>query len=278
MGHVKIRGIILRLTNVKDYDRYLSVLTKEHGILSVYARRIRSGKSKLGSRCQLFSFADFELFENKGHYSLNEVWSVYAFPGLQKDVLKLTAASQLAEIILDNTHERQDSEPLYELFVRACYELDRGEKDTYLLTWLAEMKMMNSLGYLPQLYTCRTCGQPIEEEGFTYFDFHNGQVYDREHGLRKSQDFTAEIGKVSRPLLTALRYLADCPIERTYTLQLSPAVIDELGQFTLRFVGARLDKNYDKFSIFKDFALPSADPVTDPVNDPSSDPSTGEGP
>ncbi len=262
MGHQKIRGIIIRLVNVKDYDRYLSVLTKDLGVISVYARRIRSAKSKLGSRCQLFSFGDFELFENKGHYSLNEVETVHTFPELQKDMLKLTAASALAEMILDNTHERQDSEALYELFIRACYELEKGAKDSYLITWLAEMKMMNVLGYRPQLQACRTCAAPIAEPLFAYFDYYNGSLYCDEHGLRKSLDITAPVGKISQAMLRLLRHLADCPLAKTFSVVANQELIDELGQFTLRFIGTRLDKNYDKFSFFKDFALPSSDVST----------------
>ena len=66
MAHVKVRGILLRLVKVKDSDAYLTLLTGELGLVEVYAKRLRTRTSKLWSKCQLFSFVDFILFENKG--------------------------------------------------------------------------------------------------------------------------------------------------------------------------------------------------------------------
>ncbi|NLF20932.1 MAG: DNA repair protein RecO [Clostridiaceae bacterium] len=260
MGHIKVRGIILRLVNFKDYDRYLSILTQDFGVLSVFAKGIRRSTNRLGSRCQLFSFADFELFESKGRYSIDGVETVSSFSKLQGDLLRLSAASQLAEIILDNANEQQGSDQLYALFVRACYELDLGRKDPFLITWAAEMKLMNLLGFQPQLAECRSCESPIEEDGEVYFDYHNAAVYCRRHGLVKFEEFRSNTAKISLALLRALRFLADCPLERSFSFDAAPELIEELGMFTLRFVEARLDKRYDKFSFFRDFGLPPKEP------------------
>ncbi len=259
MGHLKVRGIILRLVNFKDYDRYLTVLTRDLGVISIYARRIRSAKNTFGQRCQLFSFADFTVFENKGRYSLNEVETVYTFGRLREDVLALTGAAQLAEIILDSVPEAQDQR-FYELFLRACHELDRDEKLVYRTTWLAEMKLMHLLGYQPLLGRCRICDTSPEYAEEVYFDYRHAAVYCPMHGAPRLNEIVPTTGRISLALYRLLQYLEQAPIERTFAVQLEPALVDELGHFTLRYVDERLDRTYNKFTFFQDFGLPPKAP------------------
>ncbi len=261
MAHLKLRGLILRLVNVKDYDRYITILTRDAGLISVFARGIRRGKNKLAARCQLFTFGDFQIFSYKGRYSLDDAEIVYSFRNLQSDLLRLSAASQLAALVIDHVHEKEEAPPFYELLVRACYELDRGKKDPYMLTWLAQMKMMNFMGYQPDLeLPGSAAGQkPSQNETF-YFDYRRAQLLTPREGQKALKDPRSPVSPVSGPLLSLLRYLEHCPIERTFSVRSDPGTVNELGQFTLRYLAEHLEKSYDTFSAFKDFALPPKDP------------------
>lgn len=260
MGHVKIRGIILRLVNVKDYDRYLTLLTREEGVVSVYAKRLRRAKNPLSSRCQLFSFADFYLFDYKNRYSLDDAELVYSFKNLQSDILRLSAASQLAALIIDHVHETDDASLFYDLFVRACYELDQGRKDPYMLTWLAQMKMMNFMGYQPQLDVSIGSAQAVPADETVCFDYRQGGLLSRREGEEALRDPRRAVSPLSPALLALLRYIESCPPEKIFSPRLQPDLIDELGRFTLRYITEHLDKSYDKFTDFKDFSLPPRDP------------------
>lgn len=260
MAHEKLRGIILRLVSVKDYDRYLTILTRGQGVLSVYAKSARRPKNPLASRCQLFSFADFYLFKNKDRYSLNDAELVYSFTKLQSDILRLSAASQLAALIIDHVHAKEESEPFYELFIRACHELDRGEKDPYMITWLAQMKMMNFMGYQPVLDACVETGAPASGEQHLWFDYRNAGVLSERAGRAAAENYERSVSPLSRGLWQVLCHLETCPVERTFAMKLPVPLIDELGKFTLKYLSEHLDKSYDKFSSFRDFYLPPEAP------------------
>ena len=52
----KIKGLVLRETQIGDYDKIMTVLTAEYGKLSVFARGAKRLKSPLFVNTQLFPY------------------------------------------------------------------------------------------------------------------------------------------------------------------------------------------------------------------------------
>ena len=61
--YLNTKGLVIRVTPYNDTDALLSVLTPEHGRLTVKARGLRRKNSPLIAPCQLLSFAEFTIFE-----------------------------------------------------------------------------------------------------------------------------------------------------------------------------------------------------------------------
>ena len=100
--YLTIQGLVLRVTDYNDRDALLTVLTRNHGKLTVKARGLRRKNSPLVAPCQLLALAEFTLFEYRGMYTINEASSVELFQSLRRDLTKLslgTYFAQVAEII-----------------------------------------------------------------------------------------------------------------------------------------------------------------------------------
>ena len=65
--YLKTQGLVLRVTEYRDSDAMLTVLTKEQGLMSFKARGVRSRRSQLKSACQLLCFSEFTLLERQGY-------------------------------------------------------------------------------------------------------------------------------------------------------------------------------------------------------------------
>ena len=100
--YLTIQGLVLRVTNYNDSDALLTVLSREHGKLTVKARGLRRKNSPLIAPCQLLAFCEFTLFEYRGMYTINEAHTIELFQALRKDLSKLslgTYFAQVAEIV-----------------------------------------------------------------------------------------------------------------------------------------------------------------------------------
>ena len=69
--YLKTQGLVLRVTEYRDSDAMLTVLTKEQGLMSFKARGVRSRRSQLKSACQLLCFSEFTLLERQGYYTVS---------------------------------------------------------------------------------------------------------------------------------------------------------------------------------------------------------------
>ena len=72
--YLTIQGIVLRVTDYNDRDALLTVLSRNHGKLTVKARGLRRKNSPLIAPCQLLAYGEFTLFEYKGQYTVNEAY------------------------------------------------------------------------------------------------------------------------------------------------------------------------------------------------------------
>ena len=71
-GHIEVTGIILKQSPVGEYDRHISLLTKERGKISAFARGARKPGSRLAAAAAPFSFGSFKIYEGKSSYKLVE--------------------------------------------------------------------------------------------------------------------------------------------------------------------------------------------------------------
>ena len=57
--YLTIRGLVLRVTDYKDKDAVITLLTEDLGRISVKARGLRRKNSPLVAPCQLLAFGEF---------------------------------------------------------------------------------------------------------------------------------------------------------------------------------------------------------------------------
>ena len=121
--YLKTKGLVLRVTDYNDHDSLLTLLTPNHGKLTVKARSLRRKNSPLTAVCQLLAYSDFTLFEYKGMYTVNEAESIELFSPLRRDICKLSLGTYFAQVADVISQEDFPTPQLLSLVLNCLYGL-----------------------------------------------------------------------------------------------------------------------------------------------------------
>lgn len=160
MDYLTTRGLVLRTTEYKETDRILTVLSADHGLLTMKARGVRSNRSKLKGACQLLTYAEFTVGEAHGFSSITEATAIEMFPELRTDIVLLSLASYFAQLAEVLSQEDAASPALLPLILNALYALAKLKKPPQLVKAATELRLAALAGYLPELSGCCVCGDP----------------------------------------------------------------------------------------------------------------------
>jgi DNA repair protein RecO (recombination protein O) len=141
----KLSGVIINRHIVKESDRFLTIYTLEEGKISVYARGVRSVKSKRGSQIDLFSHINFELFEKNDRRTLTSVELLNGNHISKTTLSNISRLFQIGELVDALTPEHDPHSEVYELLVTALENLARFETEEYLFRF--KKKLLELLGY-----------------------------------------------------------------------------------------------------------------------------------
>lgn len=114
MNRHNTKTIILRRVDYEEADRILSVITPEHGKLSLFAKGARRAKSKLAGGLELFCVSDVTFIDGKS--DLKTVVSARLdrqFTDIVKNVDATMATYDFLKLIDDNTQDSCDEQFFY---------------------------------------------------------------------------------------------------------------------------------------------------------------------
>lgn len=242
------RGVVLRVTETKEADCILTVLTAERGRLAVIARGARRRNSRLAAACQHLAFSEMVLYRRGEWYMLDEGSTIALFAGLRADLEKLALASYFAEVIETVTAEELPSGELLSLLLNALYALDALDKPAALVRAAFELKLLALTGYEPLLGECAVCG--AREPAVPCFDAAQGVVLCRDcagagHGLLP----------LDAGALAAMRHIVSAPMKRLLAFSLTPPSDALLGAACEAFVTAQLDRRFKTLDFYKSIKL-----------------------
>lgn len=158
----KATGINLRSIPFGEYDRLLTVLTLEHGLLRAIAPGSRKHNSRLSARSGLFVVNQLLIVKGKSLDKIIQAETVTSYPGLSQDLCKLTVSQYLAELVLYQALSDQPQEDLFDRLQQYLQQIEQSSSATslvYLVHGIFHLLLM--AGVEPQIFDCCMTQEPI---------------------------------------------------------------------------------------------------------------------
>jgi DNA repair protein RecO (recombination protein O) len=267
MHHLKVKGFVLRVVPVGDNDRIISLLTSQQGLISVSVRGARRTRSPHLLSTQIFSLSEFELFYNKGRYSLNSSQLIEPFRSLQEDVEKLVLASHLAEVVLDCIRDDLAQPVVYQLWAYSIQAVST-RPDGLLLVHVAQLRLLMEIGFSPSLNECVSCGRPLVELDRDKLFFSctgGGLVCHRPACLARYHD-NRELPGAG---LDCLAHIQSASLGRLFSFTLAEDIRQFIIQLSKDYLACQMEKTYTRLDMLQNlngaaFQLPDREEKDQP--------------
>lgn len=230
-------ALILKRRDFGEADRLLTILTPEHGKIDVIAKGARKITSHKLGHVELFTRADMLVHTGRdlGVVSQAEVAAPYV--GLRDDLLRGAYAGYCAELLDRFTQDGDDSTRQLFTLLDATFTRISENDDVRLPIRFYEMKLLDLVGFRPELSTCMVGYEAIRpvDQWFSYME---GGAICPEHGLQK----TAYSIPIPMLTLKLMRHLQRSRWEEVQTVQITPTLHDDLERVLLGYVTYLLER------------------------------------
>lgn len=241
------RGLVLRETEYKDYDKILTILTRDFGIMTVRAWGVKRKNSPLKSGCQLLTYSEFTVQEKQGFCKVQEAVPIEMFSALRQDIVLLSLASYFAQTAEVLAQEDSPDMGLLTLVLHALRALCVG-RSPILVKAAYELQLAVISGYEPDLSCCAVCQCDYPGR------------FNVSRGVLQCKNCMAE-GldglhlPVSAGTLDAMRYVSSCPPEKAFSFTLGAESAKELADIGETYLLTQLERGFFTLDFYKSLLL-----------------------
>ena len=210
---LNVTGMVIKQMPVGEYDRRITILTKETGKVAAFARGARKQGSRFAASTNPFAFGEFKLYEGRDSYMVSEADISNYFETLMKDYEGAYYGMYFAEIADYYCRENNDEREMLRLIYQSLRALTTPSLDRRLVRAIYEIKSIVVNGEFPGL-----------PEGRRLLD---STVYTIEHIISSN-------------------------IERLYTFAVTDEVLTELTALSGEYCQRCMDRRFKSLEILND--------------------------
>lgn len=174
MRSQRVEAVVLRHTDWGEADRLLWIFTRELGKLRVVAKGVRKARSRKAGHLEPFTRVELLLAQGRDLPIITQAEAKDAFLSLRESLVKVGYAAYIVELLDRFTYEEGENIGLYRLLCETLARINK-ENDPAFAARYYEIRLLDLVGFRPQLLRCVNCGADVQAED-QFFSFEKGGV------------------------------------------------------------------------------------------------------
>ncbi|MBI4762360.1 MAG: DNA repair protein RecO [Chloroflexota bacterium] len=171
----RVDAVVLRHSDYGEADRLLTLFTRQLGKTRAIAKGARKIASRKAGHIEPFTHVRLQLAQGRDMFIVTQADTVDAYLPLRDDLVLTAQAAYVLELLDRFTYDDQTENPaLFRLLTDTLSRL-ASRHDPWLVIRYYEMRLLDHLGFRPQLFECVNCGRALQPED-QFFSFSAGGV------------------------------------------------------------------------------------------------------
>lgn len=243
----RTEAVVLKRSDFGEADRLLTIYTPELGKIRVIAKGVRKPTSRKSGHVELFTHAQLLIARGRNLDIVTQAETIHAFRPLREDLLRLTYACYVAELLDRFVEEGIENQPLFDLLLAVLHWLEESS-DLALTARFYELRLLALVGYQPQLFHCVNCQAAIEPVA-NFLDPDRGGVVCPRCG--QSAQGSRVVKPISLNALKVLRFLQTHDYDTCTRLRISAGLHRELETMMQHYITYILERNLRSVSFLR---------------------------
>lgn len=250
--NIVVTGMVLNVMPIGDYDKRITLLTKERGKITAFARGARRQNSQLLAATNPFSFGEFELFEGRSSYNMVKAAIQNYFRELVTDLDATYYGFYFLEFAEYYCQENNDEREMLKLLYQSLRALESSVFDNRLVRCVFELKAMSINGEGPNVFSCLKCGK---KQKLHYFFTEKGGCFCDSCGRADAGENKGEQFLLEESTLYTMQYIIASKVEKLYTFSVSESVLKQLNLILKSYRKRYLDHSFKSLKILEELSL-----------------------
>src|ERR1700730_16162112 len=193
-------AVILKRMDLGEADRIVTFFSRDVGKLRAVAKGVRRTTSRSAGHLEPFTVSDVMFAVGRELDVISQADTLEAFRAVREDLVLTTHAYYLVEMVDVLTEDRMENRGVFDALVDGLRDLGENA-DARLVLIIFHLRLLEALGYRPELRECVNCRATIEPDG-NQFSALTGGVICPGCGPGESSSRA-----VATPVLKLLRFL-----------------------------------------------------------------------
>ena len=143
-------ALIIRENNtVGEADRFVTLLTRDRGIVRASVRGARQLKNRNGSATQLLCYSRVSLYKGREKYIVDDAEPLQVFFEVRGQLDKLALAQYFCELAGVLAPAEEQAEEELRLLLNALHYLAEDSRPSALIKAVTELRLLCRAGYMP---------------------------------------------------------------------------------------------------------------------------------
>lgn len=230
-----LTGMILNTMPVGEYDKRITILTRERGKVTAFARGARRPRSSLQAATNLFCFGQFEAYEGRSSYTVVKAEISNYFRELTMDLDLTYYGCYFLEVADYFSQENNDCIDQLKLLYQTLRALNVKSLDHRLVRCIYELKSLVYYGVYPNVFSCVKCGA---KENLRRFHLDSRGILCDECGKNTSAYILNDAA------VYTLQYIITSPVEKLYTFTVTEEVLLKIGRIIHKYMQLYVEKDF----------------------------------
>lgn len=243
---IKTKAIIINTYPIRETDRIITFISETGAKSQGIAKGVRKINSSFSGKLELFNHVRLFLVKGRNLDIITQAELINTYKNFYNNLTKLICGMQILSSFNKLLEYKENSKSKYYLLKSILSTLNNSGQPEAIVKF-AELKLINLLGYKPQIDKCINC-QTGDYEYLNFSAYLGGVVCDncQTNRMRSLPKCEIETIKLYKATLKYLKFISANSFRILGRMRVSEVVLKQLGEIIGQQLQMHFSIDYDK--------------------------------